>query len=206
MVVGYHDGPEQGDKPLVQPKQVAVGQQPTLFMTRPLCIHDLIEVHRKQTPETVAIVAPGRVPLTYGRLRCQIDNVVRQLHAMGVGRNDRVAIVLPDGPEMAVAFLGVAAGATAAPLNPAYRASEFEFYLSDLNAKALIVQAGNDSPAKAVAQRQRIPIIELSPRLEEQAGLFTLSGCDHHQVAPTDFGRSRRHRSSLTHFRHNLAA
>ena len=189
MVGGYHDGPEQDDKPVVQSKQVAVGQQPTLFMTSPLCIHDLIEVHGKQTPEAVAIVAPGRMPLTYGRLRCHIGNVVTQLHAMGVGRNDRVAIVLANGPEMAVAFLAVAAGATAAPLNPAYRASEFEFYLSDLNTKALIIQAENDSPAKAVAQRQRIPIIELSPRLEEQAGLFTLSGCDHHQAAPTDFGR-----------------
>src|SRR5262245_25156691 len=155
----------------------------------PLGIHDLIELHGKQTPEAVAIVTPGRVPLTYSSLRCHINNVVRQLGAIGVGRNDRVAIVLANGPEMAVAFLAVAAGATAAPLNPAYRASEFEFYLSDLNAKALLVHAGEDSPAKAVAQKKRIPIIELSPRLDKQAGLFTLSGCDHHQLAPTDFGR-----------------
>ena len=32
MVGGYHDGPEQDDKPVVQSKQVAVGQQ------RPLCL------------------------------------------------------------------------------------------------------------------------------------------------------------------------
>jgi acyl-coenzyme A synthetase/AMP-(fatty) acid ligase len=62
-------------------------------------------------------------------------------NAQGVGRNDRVAIVLDNGPEMAVAFLCIAAGATAAPLNPAYRADEFEFYLSDLNARLLIVCA-----------------------------------------------------------------
>src|SRR5262245_51747700 len=143
----------------------------------PLCIHDLIELHGKQTPEAVAIVSPGRVPLTYGRLRCHIDNVVKQLRAIGIGRSDRVAIVLANGPEMAVTFLAVATGATAAPLNPAYRASEFEFYLSDLNAKAVIVQAENDSPAKAAAQKQCIPIIELSSSLEEPAGLFTLSAC-----------------------------
>ena len=43
------------------------------------------------------------------------------------------------------------AGATTAPLNPAYKAEEFEFYLSDLNAKALVILAGMESPARAVA-------------------------------------------------------
>ena len=47
---------------------------------------------------------------------------------------------------MAAAFLCVAAGATAAPLNPAYRADEFEFYLTDLNAKVLIVEAAANRP------------------------------------------------------------
>ena len=64
-------------------------------------------------------------------------------------------IVLPNGPEMATAFVGVASGATSAPLNPAYKADEFEFYMSDLNAKALIVEAGSNSPAIAVAQEAR---------------------------------------------------
>ena len=58
------------------------------------------------------------------------------------GITTRVAIVLPNGPEMAVAFVGVAAAAICAPLNPAYSRSEFEFYLADLNPKALIVQSG----------------------------------------------------------------
>jgi acyl-CoA synthetase (AMP-forming)/AMP-acid ligase II len=43
---------------------------------------------------------------------------------------------------MAVAFLAVAFAATCAPLNPDYREKEFEFYLSDLDAKALIIQSG----------------------------------------------------------------
>ena len=43
--------------------------------------------------------------------------------------------------------IACASGTTSAPLNPAYRADEFEFYLSDLNAKALIVEQGSTSPA-----------------------------------------------------------
>ncbi|OAD20909.1 AMP-dependent synthetase and ligase, partial [Candidatus Thiomargarita nelsonii] len=97
------------------------------------------------------------------------------LNTLGVGRNDRIAIVLPNCPEMAVAFLAVAAGATAAPLNPAYRADEFDFYLSDLKAKALIIQAGVFEPARTVARAHGIPIIELQPMLEAEAGLFSLT-------------------------------
>src|SRR6476659_695602 len=104
------------------------------------------------------INTPGGKPLTYGALRDLAARTVDTLNAKGIGRGDRVAIVLDNGPEMAVAFLCVAAGATAAPLNPSYRSEEFEFYLSDLNAKALIVEQGSQSPALAVAAKLGIGV------------------------------------------------
>ena len=61
---------------------------------------------------------------------------------------------------------------TSAPLNPAYRADEFEFYLSDLNAKALIVEQGSRSPAIEVARRLDLRVIELLPQLKAGAGAF----------------------------------
>ncbi len=97
---------------------------------------------------------------------------VQSLNAMGIGRGDRVAIVLPNGPEMAAAFIAIACGATTAPLNPAYRAEEFDFYLSDLNAKALVILDGMESPARAVAAARNIPIVTLVK--EVAAGDFTL--------------------------------
>ena len=50
------------------------------------------------------ILAPGRHSLTFGGLAAQIEATVRFLNAHGLGRNDRVAAVLPNGPELAVAF------------------------------------------------------------------------------------------------------
>jgi oxalate---CoA ligase len=91
---------------------------------------------------------PSGPPLTYGRLRSQVEHVVTILNAGGIGRNDRVAMVLPDGPQAAVAFLGVASGATCAPLNPQLRASEFAFFLTNLHAKAIVVRLGSDSPSQ----------------------------------------------------------
>ncbi|QRN96438.1 AMP-binding protein [Archangium violaceum] len=122
----------------------------------------------------LAIGAPGRPGLTHGGLRDLARRTVAALNALGIGCGDRVALVLPNGPEMATAFVTIACGATTAPLNPAYRAEEFEFYLSDLNARALVIQEGMESPARAVAAARGIPIIELVPDAKGPAGLFTL--------------------------------
>ncbi len=138
-------------------------------------IYSLVADWAERTPAAVAIAAPGRIPLTYSRLHLHMVDVLKRLNAMGLGRNDRVALVLPQGPEMAVAFLAVTSGATCAPLNPTYRASEFAVSLADLRAKALMVHAGLDSPARAAAQAHGIPIVELSPAFEAEAGIFTLS-------------------------------
>jgi amino acid adenylation domain-containing protein len=105
-----------------------------------------------------------------------MDDVVQTLYAMGLGQHDRIALVIPNGPELAVASLAVAAGATCAPLNPAYTADEYAFYLTDLCVRALIIKADMDSPARIAARAQGIRIIELCPRQDAEAGLFTLTG------------------------------
>jgi acyl-CoA synthetase (AMP-forming)/AMP-acid ligase II len=125
-----------------------------------------------------AIGAPGRPWMTYGGLRGLVQQTITSLNGMGIGRNDRVAIMVPNGPEMAAAFIAICAGATTAPLNPAYKNEEFDFYLSDLNAKALVIQHGMDSPARAVAADRGIPIIELMPSADGSAGAFTLTPRD----------------------------
>ena len=123
-----------------------------------------------------AIRAPERKPLTYAGLRDLIGGTVAALNRIGIGRGDRVAIVLPNGPEMAGAFVAIACGATTAPLNPAYKDEEFEFYLTDLKARALVIQKGMESPARAVAQRLGVPVLELVPDAAAGAGSFTLEG------------------------------
>src|SRR5260221_629633 len=94
-----------------------------------------------------ALSTPGGVPLSHGALRTQVARIMEALASRGIGAKDRVAIVLDNGPEMAVAFLSVASLAAAAPLNPGYRAEEFEFFLSDLGARMLIIGQGKASPA-----------------------------------------------------------
>ncbi|MEO8715514.1 MAG: acyl--CoA ligase [Acetobacteraceae bacterium] len=135
-----------------------------------------------------AIRAPGRPALTHGALRALVSRTVADLNRMGIGRGDRVAIVLPNGPEMAVAFVAIGAGATTAPLNPGYKTDEFEFYLSDLNARALVIAEGMDSPSRAVAERRGIPVVELVPTATGPAGAFTLRAPASLTGTPTQSG------------------
>jgi acyl-CoA synthetase (AMP-forming)/AMP-acid ligase II len=121
-----------------------------------------------------AVGAPGRATLDFAGLRALAERTVRDLNGLSIGRGDRVAIVLPNGPEMATAFLAIACGATTAPLNPDYKAEEFEFYLSDLGARALIVERGSTSPAIAVAKKLNVPVHEISWAVDDPAGTFAL--------------------------------
>ena len=134
--------------------------------------HTLKDLLAQGAADAPAISAPGRAPLRHGALRDLIVQTLAALNGWGIARNDRVAIVLPNGPEMATCYMACASGVTSAPLNPAYRADEFEFYLSDLHAKALIVERGSRSPAVDVARRLGVRLIELVAG--EAAGSFTL--------------------------------
>lgn len=139
-------------------------------------IYDLILA---QPDDAIAIATPpseanGRPAMTYGRLKKLIVDVQADLTALGVGRNDRVAIVLPNGPEMAASFIAIGCSATTAPLNPAYGREEFEFYLDDLKAKALVLLADDDSPAAEAAKTQNVPLVRLAPTKEGATGAFRL--------------------------------
>ena len=129
-----------------------------------------------QDPNAVALTQPAGVPINYGQLKQLIADTVTQLNALGLGRGDRVGIVLPNCPEMATCFVAIASACTAAPLNMAYRADEFEFYLSDIKAKALVVAKGSETPAREIASKLNIPIIELIATPQLGAGLYTLEG------------------------------
>jgi acyl-CoA synthetase (AMP-forming)/AMP-acid ligase II len=142
-------------------------------MTAPAAtLVDLLQAGADGAP---ALSSPGRTPLPYRELRALATETRAQLNGAGIGRGDRIAIVLDNGPAMAAAFVAVASGCSASPLNPAYRADEFEFYLTDLRARLLIVAEGSTSPAIEVANRLNLPIARLTETPARGAGSFTLA-------------------------------
>ncbi len=140
-------------------------------MSRPRSIAALIEAG---SPEAPSILAPGRQPLSFGALRSLAGKTGGALHEMGIGRGDRLAIVLPNGPEMAAAFVAIGCHAITAPLNPGYRSEEFAFYLSDLKARALVVEQGTPSEAVTTARKLGVRVVELVAEPAQPAGTFKL--------------------------------
>jgi acyl-CoA synthetase (AMP-forming)/AMP-acid ligase II len=140
-------------------------------MTARMILKSLLE---PKDPGATALSASGRADLSYGMFASLCGETAAALRARGLARNDKLAIVLPNGPDMAASFLATASAVTAAPLNPAYREDEFHFYMDDLKARALLVEEGSTSPAIAAARRLGIPVLTLHPARE--AGAFTLSG------------------------------
>jgi len=136
------------------------------------------------SPDAPAFGAPDRPRLTFAGLAAQTRATLDALHAAGIGRGDRVAIVLPNGPEMASAFVTVAQGAVTAPLNPAYKLDEFDFYLSDLKASAIVLPAGYDGPALEAAAKHGLTILRLSFDPADPAGAFTLTAEGHSGLTP----------------------
>ena len=132
----------------------------------------LLDLLDSGAPSHPAIVAPGGPVLTYDSLRRQVQTLAPQLRAMGIDRCDRVAIVLPNGIEAIVTFLAVSMAGTAAPLNPAYKAAEFEFYMDDTNAKALITADAGGEEARSAAPSS---IIDVRASLD-QDGKVSLTG------------------------------
>ena len=139
-------------------------------------LEELLAYYGRVAPSRDAILAPGRAPVTYGALWERANEAVRELRSLGIGRSDRVAVVLPNGPEAAVAIVAVAAAAVCVPLNPSFTADEWQRYLGDLQVAALLTRADMDSASRGVAHALGIPVIDLSPRPGEGTGAFSLLG------------------------------
>jgi oxalate---CoA ligase len=137
-------------------------------------LSSLVSAQAQRKGHAPAILAPGRESLSYAGLRELVSRIGVRLRGLGIGADDRVAVVVPNGPEMATAFLAVASCAACAPLNPAYQAAEFHFYLQDLKARALLLLEGDSSPARTVAEELGLTVIDVRIEHERPAGCFDL--------------------------------
>ncbi len=120
------------------------------------------------------ILAPGREALGYDELPGLVGAVAVRLRERGIGADDRVALVTRNGPEAALAFLSLATAAVCAPLNPTYRRNEYDFYLGDLRARAVVVDAGVEEPVREAARARGIDVIALELLADAPAGWFAL--------------------------------
>jgi len=87
----------------------------------------------------VAIEAGDR-RITYAEVRINVNRVASALRRLGVRREERIALLLFDGPEFVYSFFGaIKMGAVPIPLNTLWKPSDYAHVLSDSGATAAIV-------------------------------------------------------------------
>ena len=139
-----------------------------------LSLLPLLEGVAGRSPASGALLAPGRDPLCYADLVGQVHATRSALRSLGYEEGDRIAVALPDSPELAVMMVAAVACCAAVPLNPRATQAELERQLLAVRARAVVVPAGGPSAARAAAARIDLPAIELRPLAGAAAGRFEL--------------------------------
>jgi amino acid adenylation domain-containing protein len=104
------------------------------------CLHHLIEVQVKRTPEAIAVVYRDK-QLTYRELNQQANQLAHYLKKQGVGPEVLVGICVERSVEMVVGLLGILkAGGAYVPLDPAYPQERLAFMLADAQVHMLLTQ------------------------------------------------------------------
>jgi oxalate---CoA ligase len=119
------------------------------------------------------IVGEDGQKLSHAELADRIEALAGKLAAAGVHRGDRVALVMPNGPEYIQLFLAITmVGAAAAPLNPAYTHGEFVFYLTDIAPKLMLVPASRPAAAISAAEERSLTVLTVQPGTDGPPALF----------------------------------
>lgn len=125
-------------------------------------VFDILQTQNRQRPDAIAIEDSSDIAISYAQLFDKVQGLIKALLACGIERGSRVAIVLPNGPDLAVSLLGATCVATSVPLNPAYRKEEYSAYFSEIGVDFLLTRRRFHSEARAVAEERGIPVVELS--------------------------------------------
>lgn len=99
--------------------------------------------------------------VTYTQLKYNVNTFGNTLTGLGIGRGDRVLMVVNDCPEFFFLFWGaIKAGIIPVPLNALLRASDFAFYIQDSECAGLVYSsefAGEvEAALRACAWRPRV--------------------------------------------------
>ena len=150
--------------------------QSVLEISNEITIGSILRHHATHQPDAMAILGEELPPMRYCDLWQHVELMGRHLQSRGITPADRVAIALPNGPEMAAALLGTATYATCVPLSTAHQHQECRHYLESTRSQALIIKKGEFNPAYAVASDLGLPIFEMDLSVPDIARRFALMG------------------------------
>ncbi len=108
------------------------------FANRPKSVHEMLSNAVARRPDAVALIC-GDVSVTYAGLDDLVGRVAGGLRALGVEKDDRVALVIGNSIEFIVVMFAVARlGAVSVPLNVRHQLAENRHIIEDCAAKVVV--------------------------------------------------------------------
>jgi acyl-CoA synthetase (AMP-forming)/AMP-acid ligase II len=124
----------------------------------------VIRQHAELQSDRPAVVATGRIPLSWRDLAAYAGAVRGDLRMGGFGRDARIGVALPNGPEAALAIVAIACSAVAVPFDLKLALPEIVLRLRLLRLSAVIVLHGSATAVRTAAERAKVPVIEADIR------------------------------------------
>jgi acyl-CoA synthetase (AMP-forming)/AMP-acid ligase II len=138
-----------------------------------------------QTPDAIALLSPGRESATYRELHAAASRLASELRARGLTRQEAIALLLPEGPELCVLLLATIAAGIAVPLAWPNPEAAYAGILANPRVRAVIV---SDETAAALSAypRHGLPVLTATLGPSGKIGDLRLDGdAWGHAVEPT---------------------
>ncbi len=119
-------------------KECSYLQNPDPSISKNGLLHTLFENSASLYPERIAVECRG-TGIYYGDMEAQANRFAHFLHSAGIGKGDRICLLLSKSLELYTAILGILkAGASYVPLDSSYPEDRVRFIASDSAAVALL--------------------------------------------------------------------
>lgn len=148
-----------------------------------MTIYNMLASISKKNPDDICLVIPNGKFYSYQQLFSRLEHIAGYLRGYGVGQHlKRVAIIMPNSPEMSISVLGVTFVATAVPLNPSYTEQEYLFYLQQSQSDLLLID-GHQPEAVNAAMKLGIQVLNL-----KDLDTSSIKNCVHEipNICPSD--------------------
>jgi O-succinylbenzoic acid--CoA ligase len=165
------------DRRIVPPTRLELhygGRMVRCFAGRPRSVHEMLESAVAARPDGVALIV-GDAQITYAQLDRKVAVAAGGLRALGVGKGDRVAMVVANSAEFVVLRYAIARlGAISVPLNIRHQLAENRDIVEDCAAKVVVCEAAlaDKVPSpQSVAELKHVALIHRDGAIDSLAEL-----------------------------------
>ena len=127
-----------------------------------MTIGGLIRQYASLRPRHAAIVTPHFPAYSYDELVRHLDRTGGVLRGAGLDRSSRIAILLPNGPGLALTGIAIACNATAVPCNPSLSEAQFDQLHARLSLAAVVLPAWRESPQWLEKRAKELKVLRVA--------------------------------------------